>query len=149
MNPMPGKPPTSADHLSKAEDNKQFGLGMIRTHHVSAGWALTAMFYSAVHFAAAYLCTIGVTPETHGDRTDEILNRPELSEIYKNYRHLSDRSFNARYKFNIYGKHDVDQAIPSLERIEQHIRSLLVASGEVFGSIDAASPVKTRFAGSG
>jgi hypothetical protein len=127
---MPGKPATSADHLKKAEENKRFGMGMVSTHPTAAGWALTAFFYSALHFTEAYLREVSVVTEKHSERTDVIKGRPELSKIYSHYRHLSDCGYNARYMFNVYGKRDIEQALPSLEAVERHIKTLLQPKSE-------------------
>jgi hypothetical protein len=122
---MPAKPPTPADHLGKAEQNKKFGLGMISTHPTSAGWALTALFYSAVHFSEAYFLKIAKRITNHQDRFDAIRSDPTLRRIYGQYMHLYDYSYNARYTLKVHGKADVEKAKPSLEAVEQHFKSLL------------------------
>ncbi len=122
---LPGKPPTPADFVGKAEANKKFGLAMISTHPTSAGWALTALFYSAVHFSEAYFLKISKRIDNHIERFDAIKNDPLLKGIYGRYMHLYDYSYNARYTLRVHGKSDVDKAKPSLEAVEQHFKSLL------------------------
>src|ERR1035438_8032686 len=113
--PMPGKPPAPTDHVRKADANKDFGYAMNPAYPTCAGWALTAMFYSALHYAEAYFLKTSVRVDSHGDRLDAIKSDPNLSKIYAYYRHLSDYGFNARYRLTVYGKADVDKAKPSLE----------------------------------
>jgi len=125
MPPMPGKPPAPSDHVRKADENKSFGYGMIATHPTSAGWALTAMFYSALHYAEAYFLKTSKRVDNHGERSDAIKFDRNLSGIYGQYMHLFDYGFNARYRLKIYGKSDVEKAKPSLEAVEKHIKSLL------------------------
>jgi len=125
MPPMPGKPPAPSDHVRKADENKSFGYGMIATHPTSAGWALTAMFYSALHYAEAYFLKTSKHVDNHGERSDAIKFDRNLSGIYGQYMHLFDCGFNARYRLKIYGKSDVEKAKPSLEAVEKHIKSLL------------------------
>jgi|CZKN01.1.fsa_nt_gi hypothetical protein len=125
MPPMPGKPPAPSDHVRKADENKSFGYGMIATHPTSAGWALTAMFYSALHYAEAYFLKTSKHVDNHGERSDAIKFDRNLSGIYGQYMHLFDYGFNARYRLKIYGKSDVEKAKPSLEAVEKHIKSLL------------------------
>jgi hypothetical protein len=122
---MPGKPPAPSDHVRKADENKSFGYGMIATHPTSAGWALTAMFYSALHYAEAYFLKTSKHVDNHGERSDAIKFDRNLSGIYGQYMHLFDYGFNARYRLKIYGKSDVEKAKPSLEAVEKHIKSLL------------------------
>lgn len=107
MPPMPGKPPAPSDHVRKADENKSFGYGMIATHPTSAGWALTAMFYSALHYAEAYFLKTSKHVDNHGERSDAIKFDRNLSGIYGQYMHLFDCGFNARYRLKIYGKSDV------------------------------------------
>ena len=125
MPPMPGKPPAPSDHVRKADENKSFGYGMIATHPTSAGWALTAMFYSALHYTEAYFLKTSKHVDNHGERSDAIKFDRNLSGIYGQYMHLFDCGFNARYRLKIYGKSDVEKAKPSLEAVEKHIKSLL------------------------
>ena len=113
MPPMPGKPPAPSDHVRKADENKSFGYGMIATHPTSAGWALTAMFYSALHYAEAYFLKTSKHVDNHGERSDAIKFDRNLSGIYGQYMHLFDYGFNARYRLKIYGKSDVEKAKPS------------------------------------
>lgn len=123
--PLPGKPSHPTDHIRKAEENKGFGLGMNSAHPTSAGWALTAFFYSALHFAEAYFLKVAVHVDNHQQRFDRMRSDPKLQRIYPQYRHLYDYSYNARYTLRPYGKADVEKARPSLEAVEKHIRSLL------------------------
>ena len=122
---MPGKPPAPSDHVRKADANKDFGYGMMATHPTSAGWALTAFFYSALHYAEAYFLKMSIRTENHEQRSDAIKFDPRLKLIYGQYRHLSDYGYNARYTLIVYGKVDVEKAKPSLAAIERHIKGLL------------------------
>jgi hypothetical protein len=123
--PVPGMPPTPRDHVGKADENKKFGLGMNATHPTSAGWALTALFYSALHYTEAYFFYTSVKRDNHVDRNNAIKFDPKLKAIYSHYKHLFDYSLNARYRLNVYGKSDVDKAKPSLDAVERHIKALL------------------------
>jgi hypothetical protein len=118
-------PATPVEHVKKADANKDFGYGMNAAHPTSAGWALTAMFYSALHYARAYLLKTHVQTDSHGDLFDAIKFDPKLKGIYAQYRHLFDYGINARYRLNVYGRADVEKAKPSLEFIEHHIKKLL------------------------
>jgi hypothetical protein len=118
-------PPTSANHVKKADANREFGYGMNAAHPTSAGWALTAMFYSALHYTQAYLLKTGVQTDSHGDLFEAIKFDPKLKGIYGQYRYLFDYGFNARYRLIVYGKSDVEKAKPSLDFVERHIKELL------------------------
>ena len=126
MNPaMPGKPPTPSDHVRKADENKKFGFGMNAAHPTSAGWALTALFYSALHYAEAYFLKISVQTDSHADLFDAIKFDPNLRKIYREYRHLFDYGYDARYRLIVYGKADIEKARPSIDAVERHIKNLL------------------------
>lgn len=123
---MPGQPPTPAEHITKADENKKFGFAMIATHPTSAGWALVALFYSALHYAEAYFLKCAAKkPDSHQERFDAIKSDPRLKSIYSQYRFLYDYSYNARYTLRRYGKTDVDKARPAIEALEKYFKSLV------------------------
>jgi uncharacterized membrane protein len=122
---MPGRPPAPSDHVKKADANKHFGYAMNAKIPTAAGWALVAMFYSALHYAEAYLLKTSRRVTNHEQRLDAIKFDRNLTSIYAQYRHLSDYGYNARYNLITYGQADVDKAKPSLEAVERHIKSLL------------------------
>lgn len=87
---MPGK----AEHLARAEANARFS-GIHASNGPFLDWAVTALFYSALHYVDAYLATLGPTgvhPRTHGIRTALVAKDTVLSSVRVEYEHLKSRA---------------------------------------------------------
>lgn len=86
---------TRTQHDEQARDNLDLyeHLAAINRH---LDWALTALFYSAVHYIDAFL--LPENPRSHRRRNEIISRRPELNAVYRNYRLLLDRSRETRYE---------------------------------------------------
>jgi len=86
---------TRAQHEQQARQN----LGL---HEHLAGleahldWAVTALFYSALHYIDAFL--LPIDPRSHRHRNEIISRHPQLATIYRQYRLLLDRSRDTRYE---------------------------------------------------
>lgn len=98
----------TAEHLRQAYRNEtlasQFGNSPLEAYD----WAMTALFYCALHFVDAYLFELrGIDPEGHTttcNKTTErnILGRNDLVELYipaihNDYREMYSASRRARY----------------------------------------------------
>ncbi len=94
--------PSEAQHLAKALHNERFCLAVVDGLEPSFGqfydWAITGMFYSALHYIDAYLDrSLATHPETHADRRRIIARIRQLRPIREQYTLLSRRSQSARY----------------------------------------------------
>lgn len=49
--------PLKSEHLTKAQANEKFADSLDASVYPNADWALTALFYSAVHYVEAYFAT--------------------------------------------------------------------------------------------
>ena len=120
---------TVNDYLNQAEHNR--GLAdFLRDSKVDClDWAVTCLFYSAVHYVNAYLRKNNITiPRRHkGDqrgpgRTTIVQQDPALSVIYASYRHLNDESRDARYELKKINAADYDKfLVTQLDKIEAYI----------------------------
>ncbi len=87
--------PSETTHLTQARHNETF------FDHIDAGlfgdWAVTTLFYAALHYVDAYLATQGVHPKGHVFRDMEVVKYGKTRTIHAHYRRLEDRSSDARY----------------------------------------------------
>lgn len=93
-------------HIDKAKYNEQFFEDV---KHDYPDWAITGLFYSAIHLVDAFLSRKSIAAGSHEMRFSYIRQLKELKIIYEDYRSLYDYSINARYKmftFNTDGIND-------------------------------------------
>ena len=83
------------DHLALAERNEQFVEQLSTLPQRFTEWEVTALFYSALHYASAFLATQGHYPESHNIRNSLVRN---LTNIGTDYRNLYSLSLDARYR---------------------------------------------------
>jgi len=117
--------PQSADHLYKARNNASFAAELDPNCDTKTGWALVALFYSALHYVESLCAEAGVHHEDHGEITDHIFSTPDLRPISRDYRELSTLGWNARYKPVRYGAKELEDAKHSHEAIKTRIERLL------------------------
>lgn len=86
-------------------------------------WAVTALFYAALHYVDMYFVAHGppYSFPAHSKRNQAIQN--QLTPIWMDYRVLLDESRYARYDGASYTDQDVDDFRRNeLERIKAHLR---------------------------
>jgi hypothetical protein len=114
--------PDRRRHLSKAEQNETLSLSLQGGGHND--WAVTLLFYAALHLVDAYLDPM--QPKRHTDRRNLIRNDPVLRPIWFHYRELDDRSRDARYECLPFSGIQVsDLRSNSFEPVKRHLRRLL------------------------
>jgi hypothetical protein len=117
--------PTKDEHLYKANGNAKFADAIIPVGPIIIGWALTVLFYSALHYIEAYNAKFNKHFTSHHDRNDDLRNHPVLDPIYDDYMDLKNYSSNARYGTQRYGKTELQEAKDSLIVIREFISKLL------------------------
>lgn len=87
--------PDKAVHLSQARHNHEF----FHTIDLDAypDWALTVLFYAAVHYIDSKLAESAIHPDHHSSRDTHVANHPVLANAYDEYRKMKTDSFNARF----------------------------------------------------
>ena len=83
--------PSRAEHIAKAEANEQVAHLLQAVH---PDWAVTALFYAAVHWVDAVLDGLDETrvhPRSHAQRRGYIARRPELAVIEADYHRAAGR----------------------------------------------------------
>jgi hypothetical protein len=88
-------------------------------------WAITALFYSALHEVQAYLAGLGPPPTTHRHREALIRESPQLASIENPYAALRVFSENARYECFRYSRDIfVELEAQAYQPIMQHLRAI-------------------------
>jgi hypothetical protein len=99
----------TAEHLQQARHNEALASQLGSPSLLAYDWAITALFYCALHFVDAYLFDLrNLDPEGHTARWDQRLGRRILGRndyvklnipaIYQDYEKLYNASRRARYE---------------------------------------------------
>jgi hypothetical protein len=70
-------------------------------------WAVTGIFYAALHYIEVFLATQSVHSPAHCSRETLFRRFPQLNPIYSEYRTLKDDSEGARYRLEAFTAHEV------------------------------------------
>ena len=117
--------PTRKEHFQKAEGNRNFAESIALTSQPHIEWALTALFYAAVHFVEAYLADTGQHLKTHKTRDNVVARDSQLRRFFKQYQDLKYYGEAARYEIVPFRPEDfTDRALPALQAIEAQVRRI-------------------------
>lgn len=92
--------PSAGKHIARAENNEHFYDQFNLADTPFLDWALTTLFYAALHYVDASLARYpggGVHPQSHANRERLIALDGILRNIYSDYEELRNRSEDARY----------------------------------------------------
>lgn len=93
-------------HLNQAAHNETF-FGEV-DHAERSDWAVTVLFYAAVHYVDAHLAKKSENPGNHYERNRCILDDPTAKGVFKQYERLRQRSRAARYDGARYTLPEID-----------------------------------------
>lgn len=96
---------TVQEHLDLAEKNEQFAESIASLPQRFPEWEITALFYSALHYASAFLAAQGYNPQNHSQRNNLVGN---LTNAGTDYQNLYRLSLNTRYRGLPYTPMQVD-----------------------------------------
>ncbi len=113
--------PKKDKHLSKAADNEKFALSLNLSPAVNVDWAVTALFYAAVHYVEAYLAQKNLHSTDHRARDSSIQRDKDLKALYNEYVDLKNQSVNARYYMRPIPASEVSVLANSLKKIQSHL----------------------------
>ena len=118
--------PNQKAHLEKAQHNEAF----VKTFDLDAtpfiGWAITGMFYSALHYMEAYFAKLGSHSPDHRTRDSNIRRDGNLRNLFFAYSDLKNFSVNARYTNKQFTALDVRGTLqPHLDLVRKTINPLL------------------------
>jgi hypothetical protein len=117
--------PSKDEHLAKAVNNKKFADSLDASDSTSVGWALTALFYSALHYVDAFNAKFNHHCNNHQELKDGLTRNPQLEDIRDEYQDLSTFSWNARYQAVKYGRAELAEAQGCHAAVKRHIENLL------------------------
>lgn len=101
--------PSEDDHLAQARHNEEFADFLLaQSDERFLGWAVTSVFYAAVHYGRAFLrFKSGPAITSHPGFETHFLRISRDQSLYNLYRRLKDESERARYDCAHYTKNDV------------------------------------------
>lgn len=118
--------PTPSEHEAKYFRNKRilndpfFSISMKANYD----WAITIMFYCAVHLVEKALAEISpkYNTTTHRARRNLLLaERKRFAVIFSQYQALYNQSIRARYEYVSFSRKDFELAANYLKHIETHL----------------------------
>jgi hypothetical protein len=117
-------------HVSKAAHDEVFWKFINDNHVVDyPDWAVTGIFYSAMHFIDAFFGKNNKHLKSHDMADKEISQEAQLDSIYADYRALKDYRWKASYWSTKFEKSDIDNdIIPHFDKIKSSILELLSKS---------------------
>lgn len=116
--------PVKEQHLLKAERNATFAQFLAeKTKYID--WAVTMLFYSALHYFDAVLAVSGEHPKNHQERHDAIDVNDTLKQVYREYRVLETASWNSRYFTMPIEAADWQAVKPKFDTLRSHVRKHL------------------------
>jgi uncharacterized protein (UPF0332 family) len=87
--------PTKDAHLKQVAHNLTFFQSFDK--NTFPDWAVTILFYSALHYVDAFLATHEIDPGSHVERDKMLRTVSQLRPLYNDYCFLKNQSHNARY----------------------------------------------------
>lgn len=118
--------PALKKHIQQAEKNEEFFSSFNLKNTRFLDWAITALFYSALHYVDAYLATKSQHPFNHRDRGQWLTKEQNLKYIYYDYEELKNRSEDARYKIVQFPPCFVSSLkAKEFTHVKSHIRSFI------------------------
>lgn len=117
-------------HVNQAEKNHRFYQRIIEPDSNLAefnDWAITGLFYSALHYVDALFDSRGsIHPSSHRQRNFLLAQTTEFRPIARDYLELYDRSQDARYNLVSFTSTQVGLLeAEKFQPIQQHVRKLL------------------------
>jgi hypothetical protein len=104
--------PVTEAHIQRAESNESFFQSFNLSSTSYLDWAVTSLFYSALHYIDAGLHEhrprshpSGIHPQSHEEHTPAV--RSNFPSIYRSYRELKERSEDARYYLKAFTPEEV------------------------------------------
>jgi uncharacterized protein (UPF0332 family) len=103
--------PSEANHLASARNNEEFAEFLLtQPEGRFLGWAVSSVYYAAVHYGRAYLrAKGGPTITSHPGFETHFVRISGDQSLYELYRYLKDESERARYDCATYTKAEVSE----------------------------------------
>lgn len=106
---------TSREHWEQARGNEGFYENIGADRSSTPEWAMTILFYAALHYAQAGFAFLGTSPGDHMERKKAL--RTRFRSVAPVYESLEDASRRARY--------ECEKPQPSeLQKAKEHLRDI-------------------------
>lgn len=118
--------PQKHEHVAKAKHDEEFvnSLDLSTTPYLD--WAITALFYAALHYVEAYFASMKRHSPDHRTRDSAIQRDSRIRALYNDYSELKNFSINARYYVTTFSPRDVTvDLLPRLANIRTRITPML------------------------
>lgn len=120
--------PFKQEHLDKSDAIEKLAASLDFNAPGAIDWAITMLFYSALHQVEAYFATKGIHHGGHGGTTgrdNSVSNDPGTAPISKVYLRMKTHSINARYNAMLYTAAKVRTMSTDLQTVKVHVATLL------------------------
>lgn len=117
--------PKTKEHLRKATDNESFADSLDLKVPVNVDWAITALFYAALHYVEAYFAIRNFHSPDHRTRDSAIHRDQGVKVIFDDYSELKNYSINARYYIWRHPPPAVANLKANLSKIKQQVTTLI------------------------
>jgi hypothetical protein len=122
--------PSPDEHRSWAERNERFFESIDGTESEWSDWAMTALFYAAVHEVQAFFlkhkaelaASSFTVPDSH--KCVKLVLRTLWPSLAASYASLLDQSYRARYKCRLYSESNLQAAVVQLGMLRDEIKTL-------------------------
>lgn len=121
--------PSLAAHLEKSKHNETLAE-FLATKTQYFDWAVTILFYAAVHYVDAVLSVSRLDPLSHEQRHSAMGVNDTLRRIFPEYRNLETMSRNARYFALPIRAEDWKSVKDDFDILRAHIRGRLKLPGQ-------------------
>jgi hypothetical protein len=111
--------------LRKAQHDEEFVASLGVDPGRFTDWAVTGLFYSAVHYIEAYFARGNRHSGDHRARDSEIWRDGQLKRLYEPYNELKNHSITARYLVRTPTAQDLADSRQSLRAIKTEILKLV------------------------
>jgi hypothetical protein len=118
--------PSKNRHVQWAKHNRSFWTGIDLDSSPFTDWALTGMFYESLHWVEALLASKNYHSIKHSERAQNMhYFRSDFNPIQTDYDTLKQDSEAARYRCYKHTANEIQQLIPCVDSIKNHISQLL------------------------
>ncbi len=118
--------PQKDEHINWATHNRDFWTSIDLENTPFRDWAVTGIFYEAMHWVEAFLASKGYHSGNHPERTRNMrLYKSDFKPIQTDYDTLKQDSETARYDCYKHTAKEARQLIPLVDNIKGHIYQLL------------------------
>lgn len=118
--------PEQDSHLRQAQHNESFVASFDLDSTLYLDWAVTGIFYAALHYIEAFLAIQNIHSPAHVSRDSIFQKEHVLKPAYNQYRILKTRSESARYDLQQFSSAEVRELISGeLQAVKSHILRLM------------------------